>query len=280
MVWPLARKATRDWCVVHSTGGKLEAKYFFDLVPEELPERVARVLPKAKVLATLLIRRRLLRRRYTGALHEVSPIRSLRDRHNLAVFLETYFENGSRLKVEIEGLFDEEERAERIRSYRVPLRVEFFEQLISEIKSDFQIRPVLVVFNAEGNHRWEVEKTAYAETLVDYERSLKVIEVLYDRENEHVDELKKIFTTFKVRAVPTWILVIPLREGGKIRFGINRFEMYRERYFLKQLADSQREMSARNPEHIREAFEGFVLWGMDRIQKAHLGMWGEVEPRG
>lgn len=256
------------WDVIYSTGKAIKNQHFPRMSAKRLQGRIDHISRDARVLLVTLVKRKFFSKKTTARVYAHYPTTSLSVRHNLLVYITGLYTNGEDIRLELESAFRDAEREERIRTFRVEQQIHNVAELKKELKGHLPRSPVLLLFNLYNSKIWEAQKSFYAASVVDHEHEVGVFEVCYDPESDLADSVKEVFATFQVGATPTWVLVTPVLADGKKSTRISRFEPFREKYFLRQISRGRANMSPKDGEHVAEAFEAFVLWGLNLTEKA------------
>lgn len=256
-----------QWDIIFMEKGTIKSAYVQGADAEVLAARLqeASILGR-QLLLVVRLRKGFFRRKYSAEIVQHNPIKSLSWRHNLNVFLRNSYANGDALSDQLDALQEQEDREERIRTYKIADHPQDLKTMLHAIKANYTVKPVLVAFSSV-NRNWEQQREWFVGPLVDYDRQLHVLEVVYDNQDENKQVVQDIFIRFNVRHVPVWIMSTPTKRGDKVSVQVTRFDKFRDAYFARQEAQSGRMMEAGNPQDVQEAFTSYVLWGLKQLQK-------------
>lgn len=217
-----------------------------------------------QLLLVVRLQKGFLKSKYSGQVHQLSPIKSLSWRHNLHVFLRNSYANGEELSKEVEDMHHAEDRVERMRTYRIEDRPLDLYYVIKEIKNNVTMKPIVLSFSS-ANRTWEQQRDFFVSVLVDYEQQIQVMEVEYDNYSPNKLAVQDIFLRFKVRRVPAWVMATPVKRENKAGIQVTRFDVFRDAYFDRQQSQGRPPMSAQKQTDVEEAFNSFILWGLKQV---------------
>jgi len=257
--------AKYEWDLVYSEKGKIKSVHVKGADSGVLASSTQGFnRPDRQLLLVVRLNKGFFKSKFTAEVEELYPMKSLASRHNLHVFLRNSYANGEELSKEVEGLQHAEDRAERMRSYRIEERPHDLWFLLKEIKNSVASKPVLLAFSSV-NRTWEQQRDFYVSALVDYDQQIMAMEVEYDNQSPDKLAMQDIFVRFNVRRVPAWIMATPVSRGGKLGIQITRFENYRDAYFSRQQDQGRAAMDPQRKEDVEEAFHSFLLWGVKQV---------------
>lgn len=257
-----------SWEVVYTQSGLIKSAQVAAHTEEEVANRVAGFnTAERQIILVLHLRKGFLKSKSHAVIHEKHRVPSLSLRHNLNVFLRNSYSNGDAIAKELEKMLQEEEREEKLRSFHIEERPQDLWFVLKEIKTNVQSKPVLVAFVSAGRS-WEDQRKFYVAPLVDYESQLMLLQVEYDPQSPNKLALQEIFTRFKIRRVPCWIMATPVKRQGKPGIQITRFENFRDAYFSQQAEEGRSGMDSGKADDVEEAFTSYVLWGIKQTSGA------------
>lgn len=263
--------AKYEWDLVYSEKGKIRSQHVKGNDPSVLAGHTQGFnKPERQLLVVVRLNKGFFKSKYSGEVHELAPLKSLAARHNLHVFLRNSYNNGEELSKEVERLQHAEDRAERMRTYRIDERPDDLWFLLKAIKENVAAKPVVMAFSS-ANRNWEQQRDFYVSALVDYEQQVLAVEVEYDNQSPQKLAVQDIFIRFRVRRVPAWLMATPSQRGGKLGIQITRFEVYRDAYFARQQEQGRPPMSSQKKEDVEEAFQSYLLWGLKQVAAVKPG---------
>lgn len=266
--------SSRSWEILYIHNGQVRNQPISGDSSAFVEQELKKLPGAVRVVLVLQISHSLFRRKPKGRVHSYTPQHSLSERHNLFVFLRTHYANGEEIVQEVERAQQDAVRTNKIERYSYNRSIDSRWALEKVIKDHLVARPILLVFTVQGSKLWKTQRAVFVPVLVDYENSIQAYELCYDKEQDGHREIKWLFYHFRVKRIPSWLLLTPERRKGKIAVTISRFEQFRERYFTQQASQQQREMDKDEKNDVSEAFERFVLWGISRVNACHIRLGG------
>lgn len=253
-----------NWDIFYSVGHALYLKKLPAMENAALKKQLQKIKQEGALALLIQSKRSIFSRKSKGMIFKHFPVHNLALKHKLYVKIDKEYSNAKELKDTLYAFYTVQDREEKIKNFSIHDKVNNIVEMKKELKTSLTQQPMIALFNHSESKLWQAQKTFFAPPLVDHSSDLRLVEVSFTNDTSAMNEVKQVFSAYEVTRVPSWVM-FTLKSGRKRPSpALSRFEVFRDKYFLKQMSEGRGEMHASEKDHVQEAFEAFILWGLDR----------------